>query len=218
LTPPAVGFEATMRYWIVPLLFVWLVAGCVTPRTQKASRPKRPTSGFASADAKNVHDFLIRYQKVIAGEDAKAILRLYDDKARMVPYLVENKRVLTKKDLEARLPTIIRMQRQAAMRLVFREPMDIKVSVSGERANVQVRADLFWQDRGAPQHVALDCYFQMERIDFIWKIKESHQDMSAPGQTAPGLTAAPAAPAGAPDKRFSDTPPLIPTGKQQPLF
>lgn len=196
-----------MRTWTLPLLLAVLMAGCAP---QQAVRPKvRHPSGFPSADAKNVHDFLIRYQQVIAGNDPKAILHLYADKARMVPYLVENKHVLTKKGLKARLPDIIRAQRLAGMQLTFREPMDIKVTASGERATVEALADLAWTERGRPHQVTLDCYFQMVRLNYIWKIKESHQLMATPGQAVPGRTAAPAVHAPVRDRQFSDTPPFF---------
>jgi hypothetical protein len=186
------------------LLFILAVlSGCAAPKPiegpagqvvftpkQPPRQPKPSVSGFASADAKNIHDFLIKYQSVIAGEDEKAILRLYIDGARMVPYLLENRRVLTKKDLESRLGTITKMQRRAQMRLVFREPMDIKVS--GETGQVQVLADLTWQERNQPRQVVLDCFFSLERVDYIWKIKQSHQAVATPGQTGPGKGTAPA--------------------------
>ena len=200
-----------MRSWILFLLVALLAAGCAPHKTV---RPKGHPSGFASADAKNVHDFLMRYQQVIAGENPKAILNLYADKARMVPYLVENKRVLTKKDLQERLPSIVRAQRQADMRLALREPMDIAVTTSGERATVQALADLSWIDRGTPRHILLDCAFQLERVNYVWKVKESHQVMASPGQTTPSrvvplASPAPKASPRTPDRQFSDTPPLF---------
>ena len=212
-----------MRTWFLFLLAVLLLAGCATSQKQTTPRTAKPqSSGFASADAKNVHDFLIRYQTVIAGEDEKAILRLYVDGARLVPYLIENKRVLTKKDLEARLTYITKMQRRAGMRLTFREPMDIKVSISGERANVEVLADLVWQEGGKPHHTLLDCYFRLERIEFQWKIKESHQDVATAGQTVPGKGATPAVRPGSSGGQFSDTPqhPIVPNedNSPKPLF
>jgi len=210
-----------MRTWITLLCCILFLTGCAASTGQQAVHQKKHHSQFASADAKNVHDFLIRYQSVIAGEDAKAIVRLYADGARMVPYLVENKRTLTKKDLETRLADIIRLQRQAAMRLTFREPMDIKVSGGGERANVQALADLTWQDRGVAHQQALDCYFRLERINYLWKIRESHQAAASPGQTVSGQTATPAVQKPQGDHQFDDTPqrPIVPTDKPaQPLF
>jgi ketosteroid isomerase-like protein len=210
-----------MRYWLISTFLVAVtLAGCAAPRTGQP--PKPLPSGFASADAKNVHDFLVRYQTVVAGEDEKAILRLYADDARMVPYLVENKRVLARKDLASRLGYITKMQRRADMRLAFREPMDIQVPASGETAQVRVLADLDWREAGAPRHMVLDCYFRLVRDDFIWKIKESHQDVAAPGQTLPGKGATPGIRSGRPGPQDTDTTPqpIVPGAGQnpQPLF
>lgn len=210
-----------MRTWIYLALCALFLAGCATATAPKgAHAPKRHPS-FPSADAKNVHDFLIRYQSVIAGENAKAVLYLYADGARMVPYLVENNRALSKKDLETRLGDILTLQRKASMRLTFREPMDIKVSGGGERANVQALADLTWQDRGEARQQTLDCYFRLERINYVWKIRESHQVAATPGQSLSGLTDQPADQTPRADHQFDDTPgkPIVPINKPpQPLF
>lgn len=197
-----------LRRWLGIVLVGLLLAGCAGPK--KAGGPGAQPL-FPSADAKNVHTFLVRYQDVIAGQDEKAILRLYTKDARVVPYLVENRRVLSRKDLEARLPWILKMQRRARMRLTFREPMDIQVPASGETAQVRLLADLHWQEAGQSHHTVLDCYFRLVRDDFIWKIKESHQDVAAPGQTRPGHGAQPAIRSG----------PLVPKdteGRPQPLI
>lgn len=200
--PPEAFFPPFRLFCL--LLVLAVLSGCAAPKPAKGPaggqvvftpkqpprRPKPPVSGFASADAKNIHDLLLKYQAVIAGEDEKAILRLYVDDARMVPYLVENRRVLTKKNLEARLGYITKMQRRARMRLVFREPMDI--TVSGETGQVRVLADLTWQERGKPRQAVLDCFFSLERVRYLWKIKQSHQEVAAAGQTRPGQGATPA--------------------------
>ncbi len=177
--------DKSMRYWIILFALV-VMAGCAAPRKSPGPAP----TGFASADAKNVHDFLMGYQKAVNSGDEKAVARLYADGARMVPYLVENKRVLTKKELVLRLPYITKMERQADMRLAFREPMDIKVS--GEAADVAVLADLSWREGEQARQAVLNCYFRLERIDYFWKIRQSHQEMAAPGQTRPGAGATPA--------------------------
>lgn len=211
-----------MRYWyILALLAAFLLAGCAA---QQKGRPGKPQpSGFASADAKNVHAFLLQYQKSVNAGEEKALLRMYADDARMVPYLVENRRVLTKKDLAARLSYITKMERKAGMRLAFREPMDIQVPASGETAQVMVLADLSWKEAGKPRHIVLDCYFRMIRLDFVWKIKESHQEVATPGQKTPGKgTAMPAIRSGPPVRQGTDGPPKPifqdEEQKQQPLF
>lgn len=200
-----------MRYWcIVPILAVFLLAGCAA---KQKGRPVKPQpSGFATADAKNVHDFLVKYQQSVNAGDEKALLHAFSDDARMVPYLVENRRVLTKKDLAARLAYITKMERKAGMRLAFREPMDIQVPASGETAQVMALADLSWKEAGKPRHIVLDCYFRMVRLDFVWKIKESHQEVAAPGQKAPGKGAAtPGIRSGQPARQGTD-------GSPKPLF
>lgn len=215
---------------LVYLLFVLAaLPGCAAPKPatgpaggQVVFTPRQPprhakpsTSGFASADAKNIHDFLVKYQTVITGEDEKAILRLYGDGARMVPYLVENRRVLTKKELESRLGYITKMQHKARMRLAFREPMDI--TVSGETGQVRALADMRWQEHGQPRQVVLDCFFSLERVDYIWKIKQSHQEVAAPGQTVPGQGAKPAVrPESRPDQNREDRTP--PDGAPRPII
>jgi ketosteroid isomerase-like protein len=214
-----------MRCWnifiLIPVLAALVLSGCAARKT--ATPPKPHPTGFASADAKNVHDFLARYQSSVNGGDEKALLRLYAEDARMVPYLVENKRVLTKKDLAARLPYITKMQHKAGMRLAFREPMDIQVPASGETAQVRMLADLTWKEAGKPRRMVLDCYFRLVREDFVWKIKESHQEAAAPGQTHPGKGALPAVRSGPPAPQGTDgkPQPIIPDGEQQhpqPLF
>lgn len=202
-----------MRYryiTTIAILAAFVLAGCAAK--QKARPVKKLlSSGFASADAKNVHDFLVRYQERVNAGEEKALLTMYADDARMVPYLVENRRVLDKNALAARLSYITKMERKAGMRLTFREPMDIRVPASGETAQVMVLADLRWKERGKARHIVLDCYFRMVRLDFIWKIKSSHQEVAAPGQRRPGRGATPAREPAPPDRQDTD-------GAGKPLF
>ncbi len=175
----------------LPVLFALLalalvLGGCAGPSKKKAANPK-PT-GFASADAKNVHDFMVKYPAVVMGGDVKANLRLYADGAKVVPLLGNAVRPIRGSELPQRLPEVLAEERQAGLRIVFVEPMQIEAK--NEAASVRVVAKLAWQERGKPQMAAKNCYFALVRDEnLLWKIIEAHAepvkaDFSLPAKAA----------------------------------
>jgi len=153
-----------------------LLPGCAG----KAAPKQAPTpTGFASADAKNVHDFIVAYPAVAASGDAKAFLRLFADNARVVPLLGHAVRPIRPNELTKQLPTVMAEERRLGLRVTWREPMDIQAK--GERASVRVVADLAWNQAGQPQQAVMNCYFGLIRDErFLWKIKEFHGEPVGP--------------------------------------
>jgi ketosteroid isomerase-like protein len=157
------------------------LSGCAAKGRKRD--PQKPT-GFASADAKNVHDFLARYPEVVMSGDVKAIMRLYTDDAKIVPFLGNAVRPVKAGEMPKQLPALIAEERQAGLRIVWHEPMNIQVK--GERASVQVVADLVWNDKGKPRQAVMNCYFGLVRDDnLLWRIKEAHGEPVKPGFTLP---------------------------------
>ncbi len=149
------------------------LAGCAGTSKKKPSGPK-PT-GFASADAKNVHDFLVKYPGVVMGGDVKANLRLYADGARIVPFVSNVVRPVRGSELSERLPGILAAEREAGLRIEFVEPMQIEAK--GENASARVVAKLAWKEQGKPKQAVMNCYFALVRDERLtWKIKEAHAE------------------------------------------
>jgi len=170
-----------MKKGILLLLMVLVLCGCAT-KGKKHEAPK--PSGFASADAKNVHDFLMRYPEVVMGGDAKALLRLYTDDARIVPFLGNFTRPIQARDLPKLLPAVVAEERKAGMRLAFHDPMNIEVK--GELASVQVVADLAWKEKGQVHQAAMNCYVGLVRDQTLsWKIREFHAEPVKSGFALP---------------------------------
>jgi|GEM_PF-1396411 len=160
----------------VKLLLVFCVlalglalGGCASKGRKPAAKP----TGYASADAKNVHDFMARYPAVVMSGDVKAITRLYADSARIVPFIANVVRPIRAGEMSKRLPEIIADERKANLRIAWKEPMDIQVK--GERASVQVVGILAWQEKGQQRQAAMNCFFGLVRDENLqWKIKEAH--------------------------------------------
>jgi len=157
------------------------LAGCAA----KGKKPVEPkTTGYASADAKNVHDFLVKYPEVVMGGDVKAILRLYTDDARIVPFLANVVRPIKASEMRKRLPEIVADERKANLRIAFHEPMQIEAK--GEKASAQVVADLAWQEKGQTKQAVMNCYFGLTRDEnYLWRIREAHAEPVKPGFTLP---------------------------------
>ena len=170
-----------MKQAMLVLLMALMLCGCAA-KGKKNGEPK-PT-GFASADAKNVHDFLARYPQVVMSGDVKAILRLYTEDARIVPLLGNFTRPVQARDLPKILPALVAEERKADLRLVFRDPMDIEVK--GERAAVQVVTALAWKEKGKPGQAVVKCYFGLVRDEnLLWKIREFHAEPVKSGFVLP---------------------------------
>lgn len=158
-----------------------LLAGCAG---KTAPKDAAKASGFASADAKNVHDFILRYPEVTASGDAKAVLRLFTDDARVVPLLGNAVRPIRSGELARQLPLVVAEERRMGLRLVWREPMDIQTK--GERASVRVVAELAWTQSGQPKQAVMSCYFGLVRDEhLLWKIKEFHGEPVGPEYRLP---------------------------------
>jgi ketosteroid isomerase-like protein len=154
-----------------------LLAGCAGKAKKQDNAPK-PT-GFASADAKNVHEFITRYPDIAANGDAKAMLRLFTDDARYVPLLGNAIRPIRAGELPKQLPTVMAEESRLGLRLSWREPMDIQAK--GERASVRVVADLAWNQSGQARQAVMSCYFGLVRDEnLLWKIKEFHGEPVGP--------------------------------------
>ena len=164
------GMPAALGLLLVLCALLALLPGCAGKTTPKdAPKP----SGFASADAKNVHAFIVAYPAVAAGGDAKALLRLFTDDARVVPLLGNAIRPIRSGELAKQLPAAMADERRMGLRLVWREPMDIQAK--GERASVRVVADLAWEQAGQEKQAVMDCFFALVRDErLVWKIKEFH--------------------------------------------
>ncbi len=162
----------------LPVLFALLALVLALGACAGASRKKSPApkpTGFASADAKNVHDFLVKYPAVVMGGDVKANLRLYADGARIVPLLGNAVRPIRGSELPQRLPEVLEEQRKAGLRIQFLEPMQIEAK--NENASAHLVAKLSWQEHGKPRQAAMNCYFALVRDEnLLWKIKEAHAE------------------------------------------
>ena len=154
-----------------------LLAGCGGGKKPKAE-PGKP-SGFSSADAKNIHTFIVRFPDVAASGDAGAMLRLFTEDARYVPLLGKDVRPIRGGELEKQLPAVLAEQRRLGLRMQWREPMDIQVK--GERASVRAVADLRWNEGGKPMNAVVSCYFGLVRDDnYLWHIREFHGEPVGP--------------------------------------
>ncbi len=154
-----------------------LLAGCGGGKKPK-SEPGKP-SGFSSADAKNIHAFIVRFPDVAASGDAGAMLRLFTEDARYVPLLGKDVRPIRGSELEKQLPTALAEQRRLGLRMQWREPMDIQVK--GERASVRAVADLRWNESGQAKQAVMSCYFGLVRDEnLLWRIREFHGEPVGP--------------------------------------
>ncbi|MHC1790773.1 Cif family virulence factor [Solidesulfovibrio sp.] len=153
-----------------------LLAGCAGKSPPEAA-PK--PSGFASADAKNIHDFIARYPDIAASGDAKAMLRLFTEDARYVPLLGNAIRPIRAGELPKQLPTVMAEEKRMGLRLTWREPMDIQAK--GERGTVRVVADLAWKQSGQAKQAVMSCFFGLVRDDhLLWRIREFHGEPVGP--------------------------------------
>lgn len=197
------------RHGVLAVLACLVLALCAC--AGKGGKPVGPTpTGFASADAKNVHDFMARYPGVVMSGEVKAIRRLYTEDARVVPFLGNFIRPVRSQDMKKQLPAIVAEERKADMRLAFHEPMAIQVK--GTAASVQVVADMSWQEGGQPRQAVLNCYFGLTRDEhYLWKIREAHAEPVQPGFTLP--------PQAAPKKPLPPRDPKLrsPKGKARPV-
>jgi ketosteroid isomerase-like protein len=169
-----------MRYWITILVMTLALFGCAA-KGKKPAGPK-PT-GFASADTKNIHDFLARYPEVLMSGDVKALLLYYTEDARIVPFIGHFTRPIRSKDIPRLLPGIVAEERKAELRVVFREPMNIVGKE--ETATAQVVADVSWKEKGKQTTAVMNCFFGLSRVDFLWKIRELHAEPVKPGFALP---------------------------------
>ncbi len=202
-----------------------LLAGCGGGKKTKAE-PGKP-SGFASADAKNIHTFIARFPDVAASGDAGAMLRLFTEDARYVPLLGKDTRPIRGGELEKQLPTALAEQRRLGLRMQWREPMDIQVK--GERASVRAVADLRWNEGGKPKDAVMSCYFGLVRDEnYLWRIREFHGEPVGPSfkvqQQAPPAKAPAKKPVrkekivikGEPEKPAAKQPAATPAPQPQP--
>lgn len=149
-----------------------LLGGCAGKNAKKDTAKQ---SHYASADAKNVHDFLVKYPSVVERGDLAANMRLYADDARIVPFLSHVVRPIRSSEFSRRLPEILAEQRKAGLRIRLLEPMQIEAK--SEQASVHVVAILSWQEHGKPQQAAMNCYFGLVRDEnLLWKIREAHAE------------------------------------------
>ncbi|EKO38078.1 MAG: hypothetical protein B193_3236 [Solidesulfovibrio magneticus str. Maddingley MBC34] len=155
-----------------------LLAGCGGGKKSKAE-PAKP-SGFASADAKNIHEFIVRFPDVAASGDAGAMQRLFTEDARYVPLLGKDVRPIRGiGELERQLPASLAEQRRMGLSMRWREPMNIQVK--GERASVRAVADLRWNEGGKPRDAVVSCYFGLVRDEnYLWRIREFHGEPVGP--------------------------------------
>lgn len=151
---------------------------------KSAREPAPQPTGFASADAKNLHDFILRYPEIATGDDAKAYLRLFTDDARVVPLLGNAVRPIRPNELDKQLPQVLAEEHRLGLHLVWREPMDIQVK--GERASVRVVGELRWHQSGQARQAVMSCYFGLIRDEhYLWKIKEFHGEPVGPDYRLP---------------------------------
>jgi ketosteroid isomerase-like protein len=195
---------------LVVLALVGLaLAGCAGKGKRRAE-PK-PT-GFSSADAKNVHDFMARYPAVLMSGDVAALMRLYTDDARIVPFLGGVIRPVRTGEMRERLPGIVAEERRVGLVVVFREPMHIEVK--GERASVRLVASLSWKDKGKEQKASMNCYFGLIQDEhYVWRIREAHGEPVKAGFTLPSQPKKPLPPREA--KPRPRTKPIIVKGEPE---
>lgn len=176
--------QGTDRWWTVGLAVLalsLLLGGCAA--TKKRRPPPKPT-GFPSADAKNVHDFMARYPAVIMSRDVSDIVHLYTEDARIVPFIGRHIRPLFGKGLPRQIEAVVAEERQADLRIRFHEPFSIKVN--SETAVVKLVAELTWQEDGRGRHAVMQCYFGLARQPgLLWKIKEAHAEPVTTGFKQP---------------------------------
>ena len=134
--------------------------------------PPPPVPHYASADEKNIETLVESYAAAWNAGDEKAILRLYAADARMVARLVHDHKVLTKKDLAANLPYILKEQARAGLALELQRPL--QVVVKGETATVKALLRLAFTDRGRPVGILVDQEFALRREQFFWRIVREH--------------------------------------------
>jgi ketosteroid isomerase-like protein len=145
------------------------------------------TTGFASADAKNIHDLVALYPVILMSGDVKSIMRFYTDDARIVPFWGNIIRPVRTQDMPKFLPALVAEEKQAGLRIAWREPMHIEVT--GETATVQAVADLSWKAKGQPQQSVMNCYFGLVRdANYVWRVRESHGEPVKKGFTLPAQT------------------------------
>jgi ketosteroid isomerase-like protein len=190
----AVERKRALAAFAVLVAVLCLLAGC-GGKNNKAE-PVKP-SGFASADAKNIHEFIVRFPDTAASGDAGAMLRLFTEDARYVPLLGKDVRPIRGGgELERQLPASLAEQRRMGLAMQWREPMNILVK--GERASVRAVADLRWNEGGKPRDAVMSCYFGLVRDDnYLWRIREFHGEPVGPGFKVQQ----PAQPAKAPAKK-----------------
>ena len=175
-----------------------LLAGCGGKKPK--AEPGKP-SGFASADAKNIHEFIVRFPDMAASGDPQDMLRLFTEDARYVPLLGKDVRPIRGiGEMERQLPLSLAEQRRMGLKMQWREPMNIQVK--GERASVRAVADLRWNDNGKPRDAVMSCYFGLVRDEnYLWRIREFHGEPVGPGFKAPPQAQPAKAPAKKPVRR-----------------
>jgi ketosteroid isomerase-like protein len=184
----------TIALLVVLCAMLCLLPGCGGGKKNKTAAVK--PSGFASADAKNIHDFINRFPDVAAGGDAQAMLRLLTEDARYVPLLGKVVRPIRGAELEKQLPAVLAEERRMGLELRWREPMDIQAK--GERASVRAVADMRWKEGGQAKQAVMSCYFGLVRDEnLLWRIREFHGEPVGPSFRLP----AQAQPAQAPAKK-----------------
>ena len=171
------GRPKTAVFCIALVVALCLLAGCGGKKPK--AEPAKP-SGFASADAKNIHEFIVRFPDVAASGDAGAMLRLFTEDARYVPLLGKDVRPIRGGgELERQLPASLAEQRRMGLAMQWREPMNIQVK--GERASVRAVADLRWNEGGKPRDAVMSCYFGLVRDEnYLWRIREFHGEPVGP--------------------------------------
>jgi ketosteroid isomerase-like protein len=185
-----------MKYWIVWLVLALTLFGCAAKGKKSAATKPAGTkaagakaTGFASADAKNVHDLVALYPTILMSGDVKSIMRFYTDDARIVPFWGNATRPVRTQDMPKFLPNLVAEERQAGLRIAWREPMNIEVT--GETATVQVVADLSWKVKGQSRQSAMNCYFGLVRDEnYVWRVRASHGEPVKQGFALPAQTTA----------------------------
>lgn len=185
-----------MKYVLVGIVLALMLCGCagkskksVGANAAAAKAAGTKTTGFASADAKNIHDLVALYPLILMSGDVKSIMRFYTDDARIVPFWGNAIRPVRTQDMPKFLPALVIEEKQAGLRIAWREPMHIEVT--GETATVQVVADLSWKAKGQPQQSVMNCYFGLVRdANYVWRVRESHGEPVKKGFTLPAQTTA----------------------------
>ncbi len=171
------GRPKTAVFCLALVAALCLLAGCGGKKPK--AEPAKP-SGFASADAKNIHEFIVRFPDTAASGDVGAMLRLFTEDARYVPLLGKDVRPIRGGgELERQLPASLAEQRRMGLAMQWREPMNIQVK--GERASVRAVADLRWNEGGKPRDAVMSCYFGLVRDEnYLWRIREFHGEPVGP--------------------------------------